>query len=202
MCTFSVLLVYWCVGKRCTYWMDCLECLEKCDQTWTCVLRIITSTPWPLSHCLPCPVTMVVHLPSVGHMTWPAHCHFLFLIIVGISSNFVFSHPWRLHPMPLLNSTLILRGEQILVLFYGITYNYFSPTDLPDLIVSFTYGNVPQRLALHLPLSCNKFFEPTDMNGESFFARWKNLSAWVSLGLCAFVFMVQEAEQTKGEIKK
>ncbi|KAG0729546.1 AP-2 complex subunit alpha [Chionoecetes opilio] len=50
-------------------------------------------------------------------------------------------------------------------------------TDLPDMIVSFTYGNVPQRLALHLPLSCNKFFEPTDMNGESFFARWKNLSA-------------------------
>ncbi|KAG7153994.1 AP-2 complex subunit alpha-like [Homarus americanus] len=48
---------------------------------------------------------------------------------------------------------------------------------LPDLSVSFTYGNVPQRLALHLPLSCNKFFEPTDMNGESFFARWKNLKA-------------------------
>ncbi|KAK8744218.1 hypothetical protein OTU49_001059 [Cherax quadricarinatus] len=47
---------------------------------------------------------------------------------------------------------------------------------LPDLTVGFTYGNVPQRLALHLPLSCNKFFEPTDMNGESFFARWKNLS--------------------------
>lgn len=48
---------------------------------------------------------------------------------------------------------------------------------LPDLTVSFTYGNVPQRLTLRLPLSCNKFFEPTDMNGESFFARWKNLSA-------------------------
>ncbi|CAL4072661.1 unnamed protein product [Meganyctiphanes norvegica] len=47
---------------------------------------------------------------------------------------------------------------------------------LPDLIVGFTYGNVPQRLALKLPLSVNKFFEPTDMNGESFFARWKNLS--------------------------
>ncbi|XP_063610022.1 AP-2 complex subunit alpha-like [Penaeus indicus] len=50
-------------------------------------------------------------------------------------------------------------------------------TGLPDLIVSFTYANVPQRLALHLPLSINKFFEPTHMNGESFFARWKNLSA-------------------------
>ncbi|RXG58442.1 AP-2 complex subunit alpha [Armadillidium vulgare] len=47
---------------------------------------------------------------------------------------------------------------------------------LPDLIVNFTYGNVPQRLSLQLPLSINKFFEPTDMNGESFFARWKNLS--------------------------
>ncbi|XP_076033652.1 adaptor protein complex 2, subunit alpha isoform X2 [Oratosquilla oratoria] len=47
---------------------------------------------------------------------------------------------------------------------------------LPELTVNFTYANAPQRLALHLPLSTNKFFEPTDMNGESFFARWKNLS--------------------------
>lgn len=61
----------------------------------------------------------------------------------------------------------------------GRLINYFLITSpgLPDLSVSFTYGNVPQRLALHVPLSVNKFFEPTDMNGESFFARWKNLSS-------------------------
>ncbi|KAA0203694.1 hypothetical protein HAZT_HAZT009710 [Hyalella azteca] len=49
--------------------------------------------------------------------------------------------------------------------------------DLPEMLVCFTYGSVPQRLSLKLPLSINKFFEPTDMNGESFFARWKNLSS-------------------------
>ncbi|KAF2354643.1 Clathrin/coatomer adaptor adaptin-like N-terminal, partial [Trinorchestia longiramus] len=49
--------------------------------------------------------------------------------------------------------------------------------ELPEMVVCFTYGSVPQRLALKLPLSINKFFEPTDMNGESFFARWKNLSS-------------------------
>lgn len=28
---------------------------------------------------------------------------------------------------------------------------------------------------MKLPLTINKFFEPTEMNAESFFARWKNL---------------------------
>ena len=51
--------------------------------------------------------------------------------------------------------------------------------NLPELTICFTYGSVPQRLTLKLPLSINKFFEPTDMNGESFFARWKNLSRFV-----------------------
>lgn len=49
--------------------------------------------------------------------------------------------------------------------------------ELPEMLVCFSYGSVPQRLTLKLPLSINKFFEPTDMNGESFFARWKNLSS-------------------------
>lgn len=37
------------------------------------------------------------------------------------------------------------------------------------------YSGVQQRFTLRLPLTVNKFFEPTEMNGESFFARWKNL---------------------------
>ena len=41
----------------------------------------------------------------------------------------------------------------------------------PDFTVTFTYGAVPQRLALQLPVSVNKYFEPTEMNGESFFSR-------------------------------
>lgn len=42
-------------------------------------------------------------------------------------------------------------------------------------MITFMYGGVQQRFTLKLPLTVNKFFEPTEMNGESFFARWKNL---------------------------
>ncbi|KYM87176.1 PREDICTED: AP-2 complex subunit alpha [Atta cephalotes] len=47
--------------------------------------------------------------------------------------------------------------------------------DSPSMIISFIYNNVPQKITMKLPLTINKFFEPTEMNGESFFARWKNL---------------------------
>lgn len=47
--------------------------------------------------------------------------------------------------------------------------------DAPSMSVSFVYNNVPQKITMKLPLTLNKFFEPTEMNGESFFARWKNL---------------------------
>lgn len=47
--------------------------------------------------------------------------------------------------------------------------------DSPTMVVTFLYNNVPQKLTMKLPLTLNKFFEPTEMNGESFFARWKNL---------------------------
>ncbi|XP_052123848.1 AP-2 complex subunit alpha [Frankliniella occidentalis] len=47
--------------------------------------------------------------------------------------------------------------------------------DSPSMNISFIYNNVPQKINVKLPLTINKFFEPTEMNGESFFARWKNL---------------------------
>lgn len=49
--------------------------------------------------------------------------------------------------------------------------------DAPSIAVSFLYNNVPQKVLVKLPLTINKFFEPTEMNGESFFARWKNLGS-------------------------
>lgn len=47
--------------------------------------------------------------------------------------------------------------------------------EYPSLVVSFLYNNVQQKLNLKLPVTINKFFEASDMNGETFFARWKNL---------------------------
>lgn len=48
-------------------------------------------------------------------------------------------------------------------------------TDAPSMNITFIYNNVPQKLVIKLPIFINKFFEPTEMNGDSFFARWKNL---------------------------
>ena len=45
----------------------------------------------------------------------------------------------------------------------------------PSIALTFLYSNAPQKITIKLPLTINKFFEPTEMNGESFFARWKNL---------------------------
>lgn len=47
--------------------------------------------------------------------------------------------------------------------------------DTPSLDIHFVYNNVKQKVNVKLPLTLNKFFEPTEMNAESFFARWKNL---------------------------
>lgn len=47
--------------------------------------------------------------------------------------------------------------------------------DAPSLDISFKYNGVQQKFNVRLPLTINKFFEPTEMNSESFFARWKNL---------------------------
>lgn len=52
---------------------------------------------------------------------------------------------------------------------------WFFCVEFPSLVVQFLYNSVQQKLNLRLPLTINKFFEPTDMNAETFFARWKNL---------------------------
>ncbi|KAH7954057.1 hypothetical protein HPB49_015258 [Dermacentor silvarum] len=46
----------------------------------------------------------------------------------------------------------------------------------PELLVHFLYVGSAQSVSLKLPVFLNKFFEPTVMTAESFFARWKNLS--------------------------
>lgn len=38
------------------------------------------------------------------------------------------------------------------------------------------YGGAPQSLTLKLPVTINKFFQPTEMAAQDFFQRWKQLS--------------------------
>uniref|UniRef100_A0A8I5UXX4 AP-2 complex subunit alpha n=1 Tax=Pongo abelii TaxID=9601 RepID=A0A8I5UXX4_PONAB len=45
----------------------------------------------------------------------------------------------------------------------------------PLLSVRFRYGGAPQALTLKLPVTINKFFQPTEMAAQDFFQRWKQL---------------------------
>ncbi|XP_012588962.1 PREDICTED: AP-2 complex subunit alpha-1 [Condylura cristata] len=46
----------------------------------------------------------------------------------------------------------------------------------PLLSVRFRYGGAPQAITLKLPVTINKFFQPTEMAAQDFFQRWKQLS--------------------------
>lgn len=48
--------------------------------------------------------------------------------------------------------------------------------DRPTLLVTFFCAGEQQRFSLYVPLTINKFFESTAMDGERFFERWKNLN--------------------------
>ncbi|XP_039892239.1 AP-2 complex subunit alpha-2 isoform X4 [Simochromis diagramma] len=48
--------------------------------------------------------------------------------------------------------------------------------DAPLLNIKFRYGGALQNLTLKLPVTINKFFQPTEMSSSDFFQRWKQLS--------------------------
>uniref|UniRef100_A0A3Q3BPL1 Adaptor related protein complex 2 subunit alpha 1 n=1 Tax=Kryptolebias marmoratus TaxID=37003 RepID=A0A3Q3BPL1_KRYMA len=48
--------------------------------------------------------------------------------------------------------------------------------DAPLLNIKFRYGGALQNLSLKLPVTINKFFQPTEMSSQDFFQRWKQLS--------------------------
>ncbi|OXB56597.1 hypothetical protein ASZ78_003147 [Callipepla squamata] len=46
------------------------------------------------------------------------------------------------------------------------------------------YGGTFQNLSVKLPITLNKFFQPTEMSSQDFFQRWKQLSKNFHLALC------------------
>ncbi|XP_031425741.1 AP-2 complex subunit alpha-2 isoform X3 [Clupea harengus] len=48
--------------------------------------------------------------------------------------------------------------------------------DAPLLNIKFRYGGALQNITLKLPVTINKFFQPTEMVSQEFFQRWKQLS--------------------------
>ncbi|XP_053369305.1 AP-2 complex subunit alpha-2 isoform X1 [Clarias gariepinus] len=49
--------------------------------------------------------------------------------------------------------------------------------DAPVLDIHFRYGGSIQNITVRLPITLNKFFQPTEMMSQDFFQRWKQLSA-------------------------
>ncbi|XP_055755800.1 AP-2 complex subunit alpha-2 isoform X2 [Salvelinus fontinalis] len=49
--------------------------------------------------------------------------------------------------------------------------------DAPVLNIHFRYGGTLQNIAVKLPITLNKFFQPTEMTSQDFFQRWKQLGA-------------------------
>ncbi|MFT7806947.1 AP-2 complex subunit alpha-2-like isoform X1 [Arapaima gigas] len=49
--------------------------------------------------------------------------------------------------------------------------------EAPILNIQFRYGGTLQTIAVKLPITLNKFFQPTEMTSQDFFQRWKQLSA-------------------------
>ncbi|XP_064869202.1 AP-2 complex subunit alpha-2-like isoform X1 [Oncorhynchus nerka] len=49
--------------------------------------------------------------------------------------------------------------------------------DAPVLNIQFRYGGTLQNVAVKLPITLNKFFQPTEMTSQDFFQRWKQLGA-------------------------
>ncbi|KAG9349967.1 hypothetical protein JZ751_026320 [Albula glossodonta] len=48
--------------------------------------------------------------------------------------------------------------------------------EAPLLNIKFRYGGALQNITLKLPVTINKFFQPTEMSSQDFFQRWKQLS--------------------------
>ncbi|XP_069595807.1 AP-2 complex subunit alpha-2 isoform X2 [Ranitomeya imitator] len=49
--------------------------------------------------------------------------------------------------------------------------------EAPVLSIQFRYGGALQNFSVKLPITLNKFFQPTDMEAQDFFQRWKQLSS-------------------------
>ncbi|KAF7703545.1 hypothetical protein HF521_022552, partial [Silurus meridionalis] len=48
--------------------------------------------------------------------------------------------------------------------------------EAPVLNINFRYGGSMQNISVRLPITLNKFFQPTEMPSQEFFQRWKQLS--------------------------
>jgi AP-2 complex subunit alpha len=74
---------------------------------------------------------------------------------------------------PIENSMIQPMGELVQIVNLECL-NEFS--HLPEITCQFSCGSVQSKFNLKLPVFVSKFFEPTSMDSQAFFSRWKNLA--------------------------
>ncbi|KAK7938447.1 hypothetical protein WMY93_001773 [Mugilogobius chulae] len=89
-----------------------------------------------------------------------------------LQSHILFNAPLNVQSKPV--EPLVEGGAQIQQVLNIECLSDFS--DAPLLNIKFRYGGALQNLTLKLPVTINKFFQPTEMTSQDFFQRWKQLS--------------------------
>ncbi|RNA15633.1 AP-2 complex subunit alpha-2 isoform X1 [Brachionus plicatilis] len=79
----------------------------------------------------------------------------------------------RVVPRPLETNAISSQSELAQVLNVECV-NDFS--ECPQVLVQFSCNGAQSRFELNLPIFLNKFFDPVQMDSQTFFTRWKNLS--------------------------
>uniref|UniRef100_A0A8C1BJW8 AP-2 complex subunit alpha n=1 Tax=Cyprinus carpio carpio TaxID=630221 RepID=A0A8C1BJW8_CYPCA len=96
------------------------------------------------------------------------------LLQIGIKSEYRQNLGESQHLTLVCLEPLIEGGAQVQQVINIECLTDFS--DAPLLNIKFRYGGALQNLTLKLPVTINKFFQPTEMASHDFFQRWKQLS--------------------------
>ncbi|RXM34515.1 AP-2 complex subunit alpha-2 [Acipenser ruthenus] len=78
--------------------------------------------------------------------------------------------------------------------------------EAPILNIQFRYGGALQNMSVKLPVTLNKFFQPTEMTSQDFFQRWKQLSIEqqhsLTVSCKSFCFIIDSPQQEVQKIFK
>uniref|UniRef100_A0A8C9TJR1 AP-2 complex subunit alpha n=1 Tax=Scleropages formosus TaxID=113540 RepID=A0A8C9TJR1_SCLFO len=94
---------------------------------------------------------------------------------LNFSPSVICQDALKTHILLQRGTALCVRGAQLQQVLNIECVSEF--VEAPILNIQFRYGGMLQNIAVKLPITLNKFFQPTEMTSQDFFQRWKQLSA-------------------------
>lgn len=88
-----------------------------------------------------------------------------------------------------IENSIIQPMEELIQQINVECVNDFS--HLPELTCLFSCNSIQSKFKIRLPVLISKFFEPTSMDSQAFFTRWKNLSKWVSFYFFLLIYFIR-----------